>query len=222
MTLSKIWVFAEAADGKVSPTTLEVLTKARELADTVEAVYVGGDADAVAGAARRPRRHHRPRHRRPRRRAARARPWPPPSPTPSRRRAPDAILFGTSYDGRDIVGRLSVKLDRTGAHQRHRPRASTATRSPVTTPVFGGTTNVITKFTGDGPGAGADPAEVVRGRGERRRARPPSSRWPSPTSARRRGAKITERHVEEREGPQLEDAAIVVSGGRGLGEAEKY
>ena len=48
MTLSKIWVYAEATDGKVSSTTLEVLTKARELADTVEAVYAGGDADAVA------------------------------------------------------------------------------------------------------------------------------------------------------------------------------
>ena len=26
---------------------------------------------------------------------------------------PDAILFGTSYDGRDVAGRLSAKLDRT-------------------------------------------------------------------------------------------------------------
>ena len=49
MTLPKIWVFAEASDGKPTSTTLELLTKARELADTVEAVYAGGDADAVAG-----------------------------------------------------------------------------------------------------------------------------------------------------------------------------
>ncbi|MGZ4695092.1 MAG: electron transfer flavoprotein subunit alpha/FixB family protein, partial [Acidimicrobiales bacterium] len=48
MTLSKIWVFAEATDGKVSSTTLEILTKARELATTVEAIYAGGDADAIA------------------------------------------------------------------------------------------------------------------------------------------------------------------------------
>ena len=46
MALSKIWVHAEAADGKVAPITLEMLTKARELADTVEAFYAGGDADA--------------------------------------------------------------------------------------------------------------------------------------------------------------------------------
>jgi electron transfer flavoprotein alpha subunit len=35
-------------------------------------------------------------------------------------------------------------------------------------------------------------------------------------------AKITERHVEERSGPKLDEAAVVVSGGRGLGEASKY
>ena len=48
MTLSKIWVLAEASDGKVATTTLEILTKVRELAGTVEAIYAGGDADAVA------------------------------------------------------------------------------------------------------------------------------------------------------------------------------
>ncbi len=63
MTLSKIWVYAEATDGKVSSTTLEILTKARELAGTVEAVYAGGDADAIAADARRPRRHGGARHR---------------------------------------------------------------------------------------------------------------------------------------------------------------
>ena len=32
MTLSKIWVLAEASDGEVASTTLEILTKARDLA----------------------------------------------------------------------------------------------------------------------------------------------------------------------------------------------
>jgi electron transfer flavoprotein alpha subunit len=35
-------------------------------------------------------------------------------------------------------------------------------------------------------------------------------------------AKVVESHVEEREGPQLADAKIVVSGGRGLGSVEGY
>ncbi len=38
MPVSKIWVFAEADGDKPTTTTLEILTKARELADTVEAV----------------------------------------------------------------------------------------------------------------------------------------------------------------------------------------
>ena len=35
-------------------------------------------------------------------------------------------------------------------------------------------------------------------------------------------AKVIDRHVEEATGPKLDEAAVVVSGGRGLGEAEKY
>jgi electron transfer flavoprotein alpha subunit len=35
-------------------------------------------------------------------------------------------------------------------------------------------------------------------------------------------AKVTASHVEEREGPQLGEASIVVSGGRGLGSPEAY
>ena len=47
MSLDKVWVFAEAFDGKVKTITLEILAKAREIADTVECFY-GGDGDDVA------------------------------------------------------------------------------------------------------------------------------------------------------------------------------
>ena len=49
MAISKIWVFAEADGDKPAGATLELLTKARELAGTVEAVYVGADAATLAG-----------------------------------------------------------------------------------------------------------------------------------------------------------------------------
>jgi electron transfer flavoprotein alpha subunit len=49
MGLSKVWVFAEADGDKPASSTLELLTKARELGDTVEAVYIGANADALAG-----------------------------------------------------------------------------------------------------------------------------------------------------------------------------
>ena len=43
-----------------------------------------------------------------------------------------------------------------------------------------------------------------------------------PDAGKSGGAVVTNRHVEEREGPSLDDAAIVVAGGRGLGESDKY
>jgi len=61
-------------------------------------------------------------------------------------------------------------------------------------------------FTAEAGGGG--PAEVVS-------APVPA---PGPSGA----AKVTGRHVEERSGPKLDEAAVIVSGGRGLGSAENY
>jgi electron transfer flavoprotein alpha subunit len=220
MTLDKIWVLAEATDGEVTSTTLELLTKARELADTVECVYSGDDADDIAetlgeygcetvyqtgdldgalvGV-----------------------------PTAAAIAAaveagdgPDAVLAGTSYDGRDVAARLSVKLDR--------PVITNVVDVEVdddtlvgTEPIFGGTTEVRTKFTGEGPyvmlvrpksfaaePSGGDAADVED--------------LDVPDLGSSAGAVVTDRHAEESDGPKLDEAAIVVAGGRGLGEADKY
>ena len=48
MAVDKIWVFAESAEGKPTTATLEMLTKARELASTVEALYAGADIFVLA------------------------------------------------------------------------------------------------------------------------------------------------------------------------------
>ncbi|MCD9625095.1 electron transfer flavoprotein subunit alpha/FixB family protein [Rhabdothermincola salaria] len=219
MTLSKIWVFAEAVDGKVTPTTLELLTKARELGDTVEAVYAGGDADAIAGTLGEYG-------------AAKvlatgdlgdALPGVPVAGAladAAGAQAPNAILFPTTYVGRDVAGRLSVKLDRTVIT--NNVDVAVEGSSLVTTePVFGGSTNVKTTFSGEGPflvlvrpksfapeasGGGAAAVETIA----------------VPDAGKSGGAKIVNRHVEERSGPSLDEAAVVVAGGRGLGEAEKY
>ena len=219
MTLSKIWVYAEATDGNVTGTTLELLTKARELAGTVECVF-GGDGAAVAAtlgeygattvyatgdlsgqlqgvpvAA-----------------AIAA--------TIAAGNAPDAILFGTSYDGRDVAGRLSVALDRT-VITNNVDLAVDGGALVCTEPVFGGATLVNTKFTGAGPnlvlvrpksfaaepaGGGAAAVEALA----------------VPDTGATGAARVTNRFVEERTGPSLDDADIVVAGGRGLGESDKY
>ena len=91
----------------------------------------------------------------------------------------------------------------------------------VVNAIFGGNTLVSTVFTGPGPKlvvvrpksfaaeeSGGGAAEVVA--------------LPVPDLGATGGAVVTARHVEESTGPKLDEAAVVVSGGRGLGEAEKY
>ena len=49
MSVDKIWVLAEVADGAPITTSLELLTQARSLAGTVEAVAWGDATASVAG-----------------------------------------------------------------------------------------------------------------------------------------------------------------------------
>ena len=109
MTLSKIWVLAEAIEGEVAPITLEMLTKARELATTVEAVF-GGDASSIAGVlgAHGATAVHATGD------LGDSLPGVPVAAAIAAAvgtAAPDAIFLGTTQDGRDIAGRLSVALD---------------------------------------------------------------------------------------------------------------
>src|SRR5258706_6952532 len=51
MALNSVWVHAESMNGEVRPSSLELLTKAREMASEVVAFYAGDD-DAAALAAK--------------------------------------------------------------------------------------------------------------------------------------------------------------------------
>ena len=217
MALNRIWVYAEAADGKVAPITLEILTKARELADTVEVVYGDGDADAIAatlGAHGATKVYA----------TGDLQGSTPAVPVASAIAklieggdAPDLILFGTTYEGRDVAARLSVALDKP-VITNNTDIAVDGDAVVVTEPVFGGTKLVRTKFTTAGPNIalirpksfaaeewGGGAPEVV------------TIDVPDHGTA-----KVKNRHVEETTGPKLDEAAVVVSGGRGLGEAEKF
>ncbi|MGZ4690353.1 MAG: electron transfer flavoprotein subunit alpha/FixB family protein [Acidimicrobiia bacterium] len=213
----KIWVFAEAEGDKPTTATLELLTKARELGD-VEAVYIGPNADGMApqlgeyGAAKVFTADQGDALAGVFGAAAVA--------AIVDAEAPDLILFAQSYDGRDALGRLSARLNRT-VLTNLTSLAVEGDTVKVGTAIFGGNTLVDVEFDGPKPylaavrpksfaaepgGAGAGTvvpiADVNAGRGA--------------------DAKLLERHVEEREGPKLEEATIVVSGGRGLGEKENY
>ncbi|MCB0976262.1 MAG: electron transfer flavoprotein subunit alpha/FixB family protein [Acidimicrobiales bacterium] len=219
MALSKVWVHAEVTpDGTVAPISLEILAKAREIADTVE-VFTGGDGAAIAatvgahGATRvlatgdlsgKLQGVHVA--------AALAA-------AIEGGEAPDAILAGTTYDGRDIAARLSVKLDKPVLT--NNTDVEVGDGIVVSTQIFGGTQIVKTRFAAGGPAialfrpksfaaeeTGGGAAEVVT--------------IAVPDTGAAGAAKLLNRHVEETSGPKLDEAAVVVSGGRGLGEAGKY
>jgi electron transfer flavoprotein alpha subunit len=213
-----IWVFAQEANGEPTSGTLELITKARSLG-TVSA-FVGGDASAIAGAlgdygattvyatgdlgGKLPGVAVSA--------AMKA--------VIDGGTVPDVIMFPQNYEGRDIVSRLSVKLDST-VLTNNIDIAADGDSVTVTTPIFGGNTLVTTKFTGSGPHLAAFrpksfAAEPAGG------GAPAVVAAPVPELGATGAASVVAVHVEETTGPKLDEANIVVSGGRGLGEAAKY
>jgi electron transfer flavoprotein alpha subunit len=213
----KVWVYAEAEGDKPHSSTLELATKARELGD-VAAVFVGADAAGLAG----PLGEHG---------VTTIYATDPGEALPGVVAAallaqlvelhhPDLILFAQTYDGRDAIARLSAALDRP-LLTNGTALAVDGDRVTVGSAAFGGNVLVDTAFTGPAPylaairpksfaaepsGGAAASVEAVA----------------APAAGRAGDARVLERHVEEREGPKLEEAAVVVSGGRGLGSAEAY
>ena len=218
MTLATILLFAEGdADGP-SGLTLELAAKARTLADTVNAfVPVYGEAMAaelgahgvstvyaLEGLGERLVGVHAA--------AALA--------AHVEATAPDAVFFGQTADGRDTAGRLAVLLDRPAVTNNVGAEVSDGVLV-VEEPIFGGTQNMFTAYRAPAPAlalfrpksfeaqaCGGDAASVE------------TVSAVDPGDAGR--AVITGRHSEQRSGPQLDDAAVVVSGGRGLGQPEAY
>ncbi|HEX7094376.1 MAG TPA: electron transfer flavoprotein subunit alpha/FixB family protein [Acidimicrobiales bacterium] len=220
MGLQKVWVYGEANDGKVANITLEMLAKAREIADTVEVVYGGADADAIAGVLG----EHG---------ATTVHATgdlggglPGPAVAASIAEAvkagngPQLVMFGTTYDGRDVAGRLSVKLD-APVITNIVDLELDGDKVVGTEPIFGGTINVKTTFT-------TDKTQIVLVRPKSFAAEPTGGgpaavqALPVPDLGATGAAKIKNRHVEEATGPKLDEAAVVVSGGRGLGDASNY
>jgi electron transfer flavoprotein alpha subunit len=220
MSVDKIWVLAEVADGAPITTSLELLTQARSLAGTVEAVAWGDGTAAVAGTLGEygATTVHDVGD------LGGVLPGAPVAGAIAAAiaggAAPDAILFPATYDGRDIAARLSVKLDRPVLTN---VVGLTAEDGGLLTQhaIFGGSQIASAKFTGEGPGiyvirAKSFTAEPTGG------APAAVAAAPAPELGATGGAKVVANHVEERVGPKLDEADVVVSGGRGLGEKDQY
>jgi electron transfer flavoprotein alpha subunit len=134
---------------------------------------------------------------------------------------PDAILIGTTYDGRDVAGRLSARLDRpvlTNIVGLESDGATLVTEHAI----FGGTQVLKARFTADGPGIYVVRAKSFAAEPAAGGATPEIVSVTLPDTGATDGAKIEGRHAETQSGPKLDDAPVVVSGGRGLGSAEGY
>jgi len=215
--VTKVWVFAELGPGGPTDATLELLTKARELGDAVEAVALGAGATAAAGALgahgaatlyasddpvyddclAQPATH-----------ALHAL---------AVEHAPDLILFSTTYTGRDVAGRLQAMTGSTLMGNAIDVPAPDRAR----TQIAGGSLFVDVELQGPAPHlvlvrpksfvaepTGGPPATVV----------PVEVEIPDAL----RGARRTERHEEAASGPKLEEAKVVISGGRGLQDAANF
>jgi electron transfer flavoprotein alpha subunit len=220
MAVGKTWVYAEIADGKPVTAVLELLTKARSLGGTVEAVAFSPDSEGAAGilgeygattlhagtdAA-----------------YGELLPGGPAGDAIAALAAehkPDLILIASTYTGRDVAGRLAAKLDvpviANGLD------LSGDGQLAVQSSVFGGTQNVTTAF-----GEGRPAIALVRpksfaaesGGGGAATVSPVGS----PIDDKHRGARVLERRTESSSGPKLEEAPVVISGGRGLGDPKNF
>jgi electron transfer flavoprotein alpha subunit len=213
--MANVWVFVEEADGVPSTLGLELLTKARDLGD-VTVVYLGeGGDEAFAtlgehGAASVVRVD-----------AGNRLPSAPLAAALAERvesDSPDLILMGQAYTDRDVAGRLAARLG-VGVLSNASDVRLADGRVETDHEIFGGA-QIATAAMSQRPfivlvRPKSFPAEPSGG------AAPAMDTMELPDTGNSE-AKVTGSHAEEREGPQLGDAAVVVSGGRGLGSAEAY
>lgn len=211
--MADIWVFVEETGGEPSPVGLELLTKARELGDPV-VFYLGAGSDqAVAtlgehGAGKVVQAD-----------AGDRLPSGPVAAALAERLQPDSLLLmGQAYTDRDIAGRLAARLGVGVLSNASDVRFGEGTVE-TEHEIFGGS-KVATATASEGPHIvlvrpKSFPVEASGG------GTPEVENIELPNVGGSE-ATIVESHVEEREGPQLGDAAVVVSGGRGVGSPDAY
>jgi electron transfer flavoprotein alpha subunit len=220
MALGKVWVFVDFAAGKPAPVTLELATKARSLGGTVEAVAFGASAAAAAAdlgahgvttlhAVSDPGYDE----------VLLGGPAADALATLATEHKPDLILFAMTYDGRDVAGRLAARLGVPVIANGLDVSANGGVT--VQASIFGATLDVATKFD-----AGPPAIAIIRPKSF---VAEPSGGGPAtvdavatPVDEKHRRARVTDRVADVAAGPKLEEAPVVISGGRGLGDPKNF
>jgi electron transfer flavoprotein alpha subunit len=213
--VAKVWVFAEVTNGKLDPAALEILSKARTLGAELEAVALGPGATEAAA---RLGEHG----------AATvyasddsvyadfvAEPAAYALDHLVREHSPELIIFATNYDSRDIAGRLSAMTGSTLMSNAF----EILDVETIRTSVFGGATFVDVRLEGA--------PKIVLARPKSFEAQPSGGSASVvdvdveiPEECKR--ARRVERHEEAATGPKLEEAPVVIAGGRGLQEPGNF
>jgi electron transfer flavoprotein alpha subunit len=209
------WVVAAVTPEGPSAGALELLTKARALGGEVAAVALGPGATAAAealgahGAATVYAGDDEVFADQPGRAAAHT------LKALIDRHGPSLVLFEGTYEARDVAGRLQALAGSTLMANATDVMDATHAR----TEIFGGTKIVDVELGGPEPRLvlvrpRSFPAEANGGTAT---VVPVETVVPDGPSAT-----VLERHAEESSGPKLQDASVVIAGGRGLGGPEPF
>ena len=215
--MAKIWVYAEQSQGRPAATSLELLTRGRELGD-VEAIALGPGAREAAPALG---RHGAGRvlvNEDPAFVEYLAEPATDCLAALVASESPDLVLFAFSSDSREVAGRLAARLG-TGLISNAMDVEARDGGFVARVPYFGGSKVATYR-------ANARPAIVL--------VRPKSFEASESAGAGEvvdvdaaiggdsRRSRIVETKTEAADKVKLEDARVVVSGGRGLGGPENF
>jgi electron transfer flavoprotein alpha subunit len=220
MAIAKTWVFAEIIEGEPVPAVFELLTKARSLGGTVEAVAFSPQAEAAAATLG----DHGATTLHAGTDAAFGElvlggPAADALATLAAEHKPDLIMIASTYLGRDVAGRLAAKLDvpviANGLDVTGNGEVS------VGSAIFGATQNVTTAFDGGKPAI-----VLIRPKSFAAESGGGKAATVSPLAAniddKHRAARLIEHRTEASSGPKLEEAPVVISGGRGLGDPKNF
>ena len=213
--MGAIWVYAEVTPEGPHTAALELLTKARSIGGDVAAVALGPGATAAVpelgahGAGTVYASDEQVFVDQPGRAAAHT------LRALIDAHAPSLVLFADTYDARDIAGRLQALTGSTLMAN------ATDVESPAhaRTEIFGGTKYVDVDLAGPEPRLvlvrpRSFPAEPSGGTAT---VVPVDAVVPDGAAAT-----VIERHAEAASGPKLEEANVVIAGGRGLGGPEPF
>lgn len=215
---STIWVYAEVVEEKITPTTLEMLSKAAEVG-TAEAILLGpAPQDAIEilgkyGASKVYRSADSVFHdylTLPATEALSAL---------IEKHKPLALLFASSYSGRDLASALSVKLD-SGALSDVADFVLKDDSVEATIPALGASYQNTSTLVGSGTKILLVRPKSLEPKLLNKTAAVEEIEAPSDPALRK--LHVTDRVTVKQEGPQLEGANVVVSGGRGLKGAEHF